>query len=219
MRRLTHLIVCPRCIYTHTPFRAIYKYSPQGYINPICKHSVESVSIDSTIVRVDVKLIIRPQLNQTNGLTFPTRCCQPICSWLRLFLVFDCRLFLKPNIRLLPQEEHIPNKIVPEHNFHSQQEVANMGGVSCRRGATMPDQADRTTPSSADTVANLANSTTTIMAGCSWCGIKQTIWGPLVRLVCPTQKMYGLLTPAPQTIWHIIKNGFETWERGNDQAM
>ena len=50
--------IFPRCIYTHTPFRAIYKCSPQGYINHICKHSPELVSTNPTIVRVDVDLII-----------------------------------------------------------------------------------------------------------------------------------------------------------------
>ena len=62
--------------------------------NPICRYSPESVSTNSTIVRID--LIIRPQLNRTIGLVFRSRpsCCQLIWSLLRLFLAFDIWLFL-----------------------------------------------------------------------------------------------------------------------------
>ena len=67
-----------------TTYWAIYKYSP------------ESASTCSTIVRIDSDLIIRPQPNRTIGMIFwpRPRFFQPIWSFLRLFLVFDCRLFL-----------------------------------------------------------------------------------------------------------------------------
>ena len=91
----THDVLPKEYIYTHTQYWAIYKYSPNWHINSICRCSPESTS-DSTIVQIDLDLIIRPQPSRTICMIFRprTRCCQPIWSLLRLFLVFNCRLFL-----------------------------------------------------------------------------------------------------------------------------
>ena len=88
--------VCPRCMYTYKPFRAIEKYRPQGYINPICRHSHGSVSTDSTIVRVLNWFDYLATTKSDNQLDISAlaRCCHPITSLFRLFLVIDNRLFL-----------------------------------------------------------------------------------------------------------------------------
>ena len=62
--------VCPRCIYTYTQYWAIYKYSPQWYMNFVCRYSHESALTDSTIVRITSDLINWPRLNRTIGLIF-----------------------------------------------------------------------------------------------------------------------------------------------------
>ena len=104
-------------IYTYPIYGYLKLYIPQGYINPICKYSPESVSTDSTTVRVDVCLIIWPQPNRTIGLTFRPRprCYQLIWSLLWLFLVFRCRLFLNRIVGSSHTWGHIPNKL-PLHS-------------------------------------------------------------------------------------------------------
>ena len=52
--------VCPRCIYTHTQYWVIYKYSPQWHIIYVCRYIPKSASTNSTIVRIYFDLIIRP---------------------------------------------------------------------------------------------------------------------------------------------------------------
>ena len=67
------MMFCPRSIYTHTQYWAIYRYSPQWHISSICRNVPESASTDSTIVWINFDLILRPQSNGTISLTFRPR--------------------------------------------------------------------------------------------------------------------------------------------------
>ena len=53
---------------------------------------------------------------------------------------------------------------------------------------------------------------TPIVAECSWWNIEQTLCRPLPQVVPSNRRTYGLLTPEPPTIWHLIKSGFSNYE-------
>ena len=94
---------------------------------------------------------------------------------------------------------------------------------STPKSATTKKSAERRSVSQlpqADTSPNMPPALTkTTMAECSWWDIEKILCQPLLRLVLLVRKRYGSLTLVPQTIWHLIKNGFESFESQINLAM